>query len=277
MNPVMCVALVPFLLAESAAFQEPTTRKQIVAARVKLAERDFDDASRSIDQAVAGDASRPVAVSVDAVIAWSTRWLDAELDLAEDSNGKSLAVRKHTERLRKHLGRLEKVIAEGRVLSSQLELDSLNYAIESAKTRLPTDPIPLADARVEIARRAFRATDQAVELALSDEKLRGNALNLEEFVAWSIRWMNAARDASKTGDARKSAVDDHVARIQTRKIELEALAVGDRSGISQLHVDLLNYATSSSATRSQRRTSKRLPRPAMNRRGAFDTACRMLE
>jgi hypothetical protein len=148
MKKLMVLSFAMLFLASSgwvslrSAPDEPMNLKELSNARLKLAHRAFDNASRMIDQVVSGN--RPDAgaytvhdltLYVEDLIAWSTRWMDSERDLDPTPKGEAVAANAHVGRLQEHATRLEAAVGKGAGIS-QLHIDLLNYSILDAKAQL---------------------------------------------------------------------------------------------------------------------------------------------
>ena len=94
----------------------------------------------------------------------------------------------------------------------------------------PEDLVELAKARAEIARKQLQLVEDE-ELGprrVGREPTAANAtgIDMDQYILWSRRWMEAQLDMSDTPAARASAIEWHVARLEKRIGPLRGLAEG---------------------------------------------------
>lgn len=103
----------------------------------------------------------------------------------------------------------------------------------------------LAKSRITIARRALDQIEQFLK-APPDARAGDPAFSmelLEQRIAWSRRWMDSQLDLSDSRQACADAIRDHINRLEKWLAPMRELARGGAaSGVSQSHVDLLEYA-----------------------------------
>jgi hypothetical protein len=106
-------------------------------------------------------------------------------------------------------------------------------------------PEGLARARLDIARKAYQHVEDSIMAPAADVgKLPSRvwtALNLEQLVGWSRRWMEAERDASGSKTVQVAALEAHRKRLKKWEDTYSELARGESSGEWSHAVDLLTF------------------------------------
>jgi hypothetical protein len=103
----------------------------------------------------------------------------------------------------------------------------------------------LAKRRVALARRGFQSAGFLLKERARDEEHQSlsvflSFVDLEHLIDWSRRWRDSEIDLNRP---RQAAFQDHINRLEKWSRPMRDLAIGGAgTGISQEHVDFLDYA-----------------------------------
>jgi hypothetical protein len=115
----------------------------------------------------------------------------------------------------------------------------LSVAQEAEVSQTPHE---LAKARLDLARRIYRLTEEQITAPPTAPSAPHRISNtLEQLTLWSRRWMEAERDLAQDKAGRGAALSAHIQRLKKQEKICEELLRDSTFGLTQLCLDDLRY------------------------------------